>query len=96
MHVKLENQTRLLLLAFFLYQADLLVLICIPLCSVQLLQEAICPERRFAMDNQLSAVASITSVYVSNDMQVVKVYVSIYSDERGKSRAMANLKRLEP
>lgn len=27
--------------------------------------------------------------------QVVKVYVSVYSDERGKIRAMDNLKRLE-
>jgi hypothetical protein len=28
--------------------------------------------------------------------QVVKAYVSIYSDERGKAEAMTNLKRLEP
>jgi len=28
--------------------------------------------------------------------QVVKAYVSIYSDARGKATAMTNLKRLEP
>ena len=28
--------------------------------------------------------------------QVVKVYISIYSDDFGKKRAMSNLKRLEP
>lgn len=44
----------------------------------------------------LTALASITSVYVSNDLQVVKAYVSIYSDQRGKQTAMTNLKRLEP
>jgi hypothetical protein len=29
-------------------------------------------------------------------LQVVKVYVSIYSDNFGKKRAMSNLRRLEP
>lgn len=29
-------------------------------------------------------------------LQIVKIYVSIYSDERGKQKAMERLKRLEP
>jgi hypothetical protein len=29
-------------------------------------------------------------------LQVVKVYVSVYSDDRGKERAIANLQRIEP
>lgn len=45
-----------------------------PLCvcgtHVQVVQEAICPERRKGLDDQLSAVASITEVYVSGDLQV--------------------------
>jgi hypothetical protein len=28
--------------------------------------------------------------------QVVKVYVSVYSDDRGRERAISNLKRIEP
>lgn len=39
---------------------------------MQVVQEAICPERQLG-DNALSAVASISDVYVSNDLQVVKV-----------------------
>ncbi|KAF6264296.1 ribosome-binding factor A-domain-containing protein [Scenedesmus sp. NREL 46B-D3] len=62
----------------------------------KVVQEAICPERRAGLDDKLSAVASITHVYVSNDLQVVKVYVSVYSDEMGKERAIANLKRIAP
>jgi hypothetical protein len=36
----------------------------------QVVQEAICPERKRGLDDQLSAVASITEVYVSGDLQV--------------------------
>ncbi|MEW5305141.1 MAG: hypothetical protein WDW36_007702 [Sanguina aurantia] len=63
--------------------------------SDQVLAIAICPERHLG-DNSLTAVASVTHTYVSNDLQVVKIYVSIYSDDKGKKRAMDNLKRLEP
>lgn len=93
---------------------------------------AICPERA-AGGNEISALASVTDVYVSNDLQVcacaviccrwcalplpflrvrsregmqayvlvvlnlqvVKVYVSVYSDAMGKKRAMDRLKKLE-
>jgi hypothetical protein len=47
----------------------LLLLLCM-LMSDQVVQEAICPERRRGLDDQLSAVASITEVYVSGDLQV--------------------------
>jgi hypothetical protein len=36
---------------------------------LQVVQEAICPERRRGLDDKLSAVASVTNVYVSNDLQ---------------------------
>ncbi|WIA15088.1 hypothetical protein OEZ85_001784 [Tetradesmus obliquus] len=62
----------------------------------KVVQEAICPERRAGLDDKLSAVASVTHVYVSNDLQVVKAYVSVYSDELGKERAISNLKRIAP
>ncbi|KAG2485160.1 hypothetical protein HYH03_016050 [Edaphochlamys debaryana] len=63
--------------------------------SDPVIQAAICPERKLG-DDTLSAVASITNTYVSNDLQVVKVYVSVYSDEYGKRVAMNNLQRLQP
>lgn len=53
-------------------------------------------ERKTSLDDALSAVASLTHVYVSNDLQVVKAYVSVFSDEVGKRRALRNLKNLEP
>jgi len=60
----------------------------------QVLAGAICPERALGA-REISAVASVTDVYVSNDLQVVKVYISIYSDPKGKKRAMDRLKKLE-
>ncbi len=38
-------------------------------CYMQVVQAAICPERDYGLDDQLSAVASITDAYVSNDLQ---------------------------
>lgn len=57
------------------------------------LQAAVSPER--ATTDNVTAVASITHVHVTNDLQHVKVYVSIYSDQRGKKTAFNNLKKLE-
>lgn len=34
-------------------------------------------------------------VELSNDLQVAKVYISVYSDVQGKERAFAGLKNLE-
>ena len=44
----------------------------------QILQAAVCPERRRGFDGALSALASVTEVRISNDLQVAKVYLSIY------------------
>lgn len=44
----------------------------------QILQAAVCPERRRGYDGALSALASVTEVAISNDLQVAKVYVSLY------------------
>lgn len=63
--------------------------------SDPVIQTAICPERRLG-DDSLSAVASITHTHVTSDMQVAKIYVSVYSDDLGKRRAIDNLQRLEP
>jgi ribosome-binding factor A len=65
------------------------------LISDKALQAAVCPERRRGYDGALSALASVTEVQVSNDLQVAKVYLSIYSDEVGKAAAMQGLQRLE-
>lgn len=63
--------------------------------SDKVVQEAICPERKRGVDDSLSALASITEVEISNDLQVAKVYLSIYSDAAGKVAALKGLQRLE-
>jgi len=63
--------------------------------SDKVVQSAICPERRRGIDDALSAMASVVDVEITNDLQVAKVYVSIYSDEAGKATAMKGLQRLE-
>ena len=61
----------------------------------KVLQKAVCPERKRGMDGALSALASVTEVQVTNDLQVAKVYLSIYSDDVGKEAAITGLQRLE-
>jgi len=63
--------------------------------SVQVLQKAICPEKRAGLDSALSAIASVTEVRLSSDLQVAKVYISIFSDDRGKETAMRQLSKLQ-
>ena len=48
------------------------------LISDKLLQAAVCPERRRGFDGALSALCSVTEVQISNDLQVAKVYLTIY------------------
>jgi len=59
------------------------------------LRAMISPEERMGVDNILSVMATVAEVEVSNDLQVVKVYVSILGDERGKKNAIKGLKRME-
>lgn len=40
------------------------------MASEQVLQKAICPERRKGLDSAASAIASVTEVRISNDLQV--------------------------
>lgn len=63
--------------------------------SDKVVQAAVCPERKRGIDDALSALASVTEVEISNDLQVAKVYLSIYSDESGKAVAMRGLKSIE-
>ncbi|EFN59662.1 hypothetical protein CHLNCDRAFT_12877, partial [Chlorella variabilis] len=65
------------------------------LISDKTMQAAVCPERRRGFDGALSALASVTEVHISNDLQVAKVYLSIYSDDVGKEVAIEGLQRLE-
>ena len=44
----------------------------------QVMQAAVCPERARGFDGALSALASVTEVQISNDLQVAKVYISLY------------------
>jgi len=60
---------------------------------LQVLQKAVCPEKRIGIDSAVSAIASVTEVSVSGDL--TKVYLSIFSDEEGKNLAISGLKKLQ-
>ncbi|XP_039146425.1 LOW QUALITY PROTEIN: probable ribosome-binding factor A, chloroplastic [Dioscorea cayenensis subsp. rotundata] len=62
------------------------------LLTDKVLQYAILPEASLGADRYLSSVTTISDVEVSGDLQVVKVYVSVFGDERGKEVAIAGLK----
>lgn len=62
------------------------------LLTDKVLQYAILPEAALGADRYLSSLTTISEVVVSPDLQVVKVYVSVFGDERGKELAIAGLK----
>ncbi|CAN6555293.1 unnamed protein product [Malus baccata var. baccata] len=62
------------------------------LITDKVLQYAILPKVSLGADRYLSSLTTISDVEVSTDLQVVKVYVSIFGDERGKEVALARLK----
>lgn len=62
------------------------------LLTDKVLQYAILPEASLGADRYLSSLTTISDVEVSGDLQVVKVYVSVFGDERGKEVAIAGLK----
>ncbi|CAL5205666.1 unnamed protein product [Lathyrus oleraceus] len=62
------------------------------LITDNVLQFAILPEASFGADTYLSSVTTITDVEITSDLQVVRVYVSVFGDERGKQVAMEGLK----
>ena len=47
------------------------------------------------VDNVMSCMVTVAYVEVSGDLQVVKVFVSILGDERGKKNAINGLKKME-
>ncbi|XP_073124138.1 probable ribosome-binding factor A, chloroplastic [Henckelia pumila] len=62
------------------------------LLTDKVLQYAILPEAALGADRYLSSLTTISDVEVSSDLQVVKVYVSVFGDERGKEVSLAGLK----
>ncbi|GLJ24257.1 hypothetical protein SUGI_0462490 [Cryptomeria japonica] len=62
------------------------------LCRDKVLQHAVLPEAALGADMYLTSLATISDVEVSRDLQVAKVYVSIYGDDRGQEIAMEGLK----
>ncbi|KAK4747761.1 hypothetical protein SAY87_014347 [Trapa incisa] len=62
------------------------------LLTDKVLQYAILPEASLGADRYLSSLTTISDVEVSADLQVVKVYVSVFGDERGREVAIAGLK----
>lgn len=65
------------------------------LLTDKVLQYAILPEVSLGADRYLSSLTTISDVEVSTDLQVVKVFVSVFGDERGKEVALAGLKSKE-
>mmetsp|Transcript_34211 Transcript_34211/g.54823 ORF Transcript_34211/g.54823 Transcript_34211/m.54823 type:complete len:303 (+) Transcript_34211:99-1007(+) len=59
------------------------------------IRSMISPEERMGVDNVVSVMVTVADVEISNDLQVVKVFVSILGDERGKKNAINGLKKLE-
>eukprot|EP00262_Sarcandra_glabra_P007969 TRINITY_DN21129_c0_g1_i1.p1 TRINITY_DN21129_c0_g1~~TRINITY_DN21129_c0_g1_i1.p1 ORF type:complete len:222 (-),score=40.35 TRINITY_DN21129_c0_g1_i1:526-1191(-) len=62
------------------------------LLTDKVLQYAVLPEAALGADRYLSSLTTISDVEVSADLQVVKVYVSVFGDERGREVAIAGLK----
>ncbi|XP_038996099.1 probable ribosome-binding factor A, chloroplastic [Hibiscus syriacus] len=62
------------------------------LLTGKVLQYAVLPETALGADLYLSSLTTISDVEVSADLQVVKVYVSVFGDERGKEIALSGLK----
>ncbi|KAJ6838239.1 putative ribosome-binding factor A, chloroplastic [Iris pallida] len=64
------------------------------LLTDKVLQYAILPEASLGADRYLSSLTTISDVEYSGSgtLQVVKVYVSVFGDERGKDVAIAGLK----
>ncbi|KAF8377851.1 hypothetical protein HHK36_031238 [Tetracentron sinense] len=62
------------------------------LLTDNVLQHAVLPEAALGADRYLSSLTTISDVEVSSDLQVVKVYVSVFGDERGREVAIAGLK----
>ncbi|KAL5726627.1 hypothetical protein ACHQM5_009656 [Ranunculus cassubicifolius] len=62
------------------------------LLTDKVLQYAVLPEAALGADRYLSSLTTISEVVVSPDLQVVKVFVSVFGDERGKELAIAGLK----
>eukprot|EP00898_Chlorokybus_atmophyticus_P003182 jgi/Chlat1/3865/Chrsp26S04157 len=65
------------------------------LVTDKVLREAVCPAEAMGVDKELTAMATVTEVDLSNDLQVAKVYISVFGDEREKTVAMAGLKAKE-
>ncbi|KAL3515085.1 hypothetical protein ACH5RR_021987 [Cinchona calisaya] len=62
------------------------------LITDKVLQSAVLPEVALGADRYLSSLTTVSDVEVSTDLQVVKVYVSVFGDERGKEVALSGLK----
>lgn len=61
----------------------------------KVLKRSILPEYGLGADLYLSSLTSVSDVEVSSDLQVVKVYVSVFGDDRGREVAIAGLKSKE-
>ncbi|XP_002987494.2 probable ribosome-binding factor A, chloroplastic [Selaginella moellendorffii] len=61
----------------------------------KVLMQAILPEAALGADLYLSSVTTISDVEISRDLQVAKIYISVFGDERGKEIAIEGLKSRE-
>lgn len=58
----------------------------------KVLQAAVLPEAALGADMYLSSMATISDVEISKDLQVAKVFISVYGDEREQDIALEGLK----
>ncbi|KAJ7519972.1 hypothetical protein O6H91_20G061800 [Diphasiastrum complanatum] len=61
----------------------------------KVLRAAVLPETALGADMYLSSVTTVSDVEVSGDLQVVKVYISVFGDERGQEIAIRGLQAKE-
>ncbi|KAF3324736.1 hypothetical protein FCM35_KLT10893 [Carex littledalei] len=58
----------------------------------QVVRHAILPESALGADLYLSSVTTVTDVEVTDDLQIARVFVTVFGDKRGKEVAIAGLK----
>mmetsp|Transcript_29421 Transcript_29421/g.40637 ORF Transcript_29421/g.40637 Transcript_29421/m.40637 type:complete len:230 (+) Transcript_29421:57-746(+) len=59
------------------------------------IRSAIYPNEALGADYALSSLATVTDLNLTNDLQVAKVYVSVYADEETKVKTLEALQKLE-
>lgn len=60
------------------------------------LRAAVSPPSRAPRSGSLTGIASISEVELTSNLQLARVYVSVYADAENRAPAMRALERLQP